>query len=450
MLNWRKLILSIIYAACGNPTLRHLRYLRSVEKLPPEKLQQIQDEKLRQLLLHAARHVPYYADVLATAQVVDGDRVDLKHFHRIGVLTKEIIRAQGPDLHADDHKQRGSYIETSGGSTGEPIELIQDRNYKAWGEAHRLYTDALIGCDLGKSQIRLWGAERDIFQIAEKPSLRLLYWLFNATTLNSFRMSDEIMRRYAARWNRIRPASVLAYVASIDQFARYIKRTALPIHSPAAIISAAETLTEDVRTFVQDTFGCPVCNQYGSREVGAMACECPAGKGLHLYCLNNKIEILDADLCPSSPGQIGDVYVTNLHNYSMPLIRYQIGDTAQPAADSQCPCGRSWPLIASVAGRQSDHFRTRQGEIIHGEYFTHLFYLKPGIRRFQVIQRQYDHVEILLVPDGSLQPSDCDDITRKIRLVLGEQCRITFTAVDDIPTTPTGKHRYTISEIQPA
>ena len=171
---------------------------------------------------------------------------------------------------------------------------------------------------------------------------------------------------------------------------------------------------------------------------------------LHVYSLNNKLEILDGDLQPSNPGVSGDIYVTNLHNYSMPLIRYQIGDTAEPAANGQCKCGRCWPLIAAVKGRKTDHFHTRDGQIIHGEYFTHLFYHRPGVLRFQVIQRDYDDVEILIVPEGQVDPGDRDEITQKVRLVLGDQCRVTFTFVDHLPATASGKYRYTISHINTA
>ena len=98
-----------------------------------------------------------------------------------------------------------------------------------------------------------------------------------------------------------------------------------------------------------------------------------------------KVEILDEKFKHCMVGQMGEIYFTTLHNYSMPLIRYEIGDTAIVSEKKVCSCKRGWPLIRSVTGRTSNHFKTRDGGIVHGEYFTHLFYGKDEIRKFQVM-----------------------------------------------------------------
>ncbi len=447
MINWRKPIIGAALRIGGHPVFKNLNFLKSIEYKSPEELRRLQDEKLEQLLMHAYENVPYYSKKLSEAGVVKNKSIILENFHRIPPLTKEIMRREGENLYSRDYKKRGWYPNSSGGSTGEPVQFIQDKNYLSWAYAGRFLYNSWAGKDVGEPELKLWGSERDIFYGAEKISTRLRRWGFNTILLNSFLMTDETMAEYVERWNQFKPKMVGAYTSSIFEFGRYVKRSGAKIFNPSSIICTAETLTEDVRRFIEEVFGCPALNQYGSREVGVVASECPNKQGLHTFLLNNKIEILDENLQPCQSAQMGDVYVTTLNNYSMPLIRYQIGDTAVVSEKERCSCGRSWPLIAAVTGRISDHFRTRDGKLIHGEYFTHLFYGKAEIKKFRVIQHDYDDVELLIEPAGKISSKTLKDIEEKIRLVLGGECKISVNEVDEIPRASSGKYLYTISEV---
>ena len=136
----------------------------------------------------------------------------------------------------------------------------------------------------------------------------------------------------------------------------------------------------------------------------------------------------------------------------MPLLRYRIGDTAAWASGA-CPCGRAWPRLATVAGRVSDVFVRSDGARIHGEYFTHLFYFLDWVSKFQVVQHTPAHVAVHIVPRArSADPSaehaiDLADVIAKIRLVMGESCRVEVEFHDVIEPTASGKFRYTISHV---
>jgi phenylacetate-CoA ligase len=270
--------------------------------------------------------------------------------------------------------------------------------------------------------------------------------------LNSFLMSDERMGKYIESWNKFKPKQVWAYTSSILEFARYINRRGIHIHPPISIICAAETLTEDVRTVIEKAFLCPALNQYGSREAGAIACECLKKEGLHVFSLNNKVEILNNNLELCRPGQIGKVYITTLNNYSMPLIRYDIGDMATVAENTKCSCGRGWPLIANVVGRHIETFKTRDGRVVPGQFFIHfvgVVYNEGFIKRFQVVQKDYDKILVrVVVADEDKFSSRKQDITESFRRVLGQDCKVDFEYVDDIPPAKSGKYLYTISELK--
>jgi phenylacetate-CoA ligase len=269
--------------------------------------------------------------------------------------------------------------------------------------------------------------------------------------LNSFMMSDDLMAEYVEQWNRFKPKLVWAYTTSVYDFAKYIQRTNTPIHSPASIICTAENLTEDIRQIVQTVFNCPVLDQYGSREIGVAACECMQRKGLHTFPLNNIIEILDDDLKPCLPKQTGKIYVTTLNNYSMPLIRYDIGDMAQTAENTDCSCESNQPLIGKIIGRHIEVFKTKDGRTVPGEFFIHFIgvvFNKNFIEKFQVIQKDYDLVQIkLVVLDHEKFKQYRDQIVASIRKVMGTDCKVEFIFVNDIPRLKSGKYIYTISEL---
>jgi len=451
MINWRKPIIGMALRLSGRPAFKYFRYLRSLEYKTPEELQKLQDERIEKLLLHAYKNVPYYHKILPEAGVIKQDRVLLANFTQIPPLSKEIIRREGANLYSKDHKQRKSYRNSSGGSTGEPVVFLQDKDYQAWGFAARFLYNSWAGKDVGEPELKLWGSERDTLGGAEKLSTRLKRWGFSTLVLNSFLMTDDIMGQYVKKWNSLKPKQVGAYASSILEFSRYVKRSGVDIFRPAAIVCSAETLNEEARASISEVFGCHVLNHYGSREAGPIACDCLKREGLHLFSTNNKLEILDKNLKASAPGEIGDVHITTLNNYSMPLIRYAIGDMAILAKEQQCSCRRGWPLLEKVVGRHIEVFTTRDGRTIPGEFFVHfvgVVYNENCVKKFQVVQTDYSRIVIkVVVLDNQKFNELKDELVSAIKRVMGDECEIEFEFVGDIPPTASGKYLYTFSEV---
>jgi phenylacetate-CoA ligase len=217
------------------------------------------------------------------------------------------------------------------------------------------------------------------------------------------------------------------------------------------VISSAGTLYDVLRQKMASVYGCPVYNHYGSREMHNIAMECTEGRGLHVSALTHLVEVLDDEGRPCPPGIEGDLVITSLFNRAMPFIRYRIGDRGIIAAEA-CACGRGLPLLAQVSGRRVDCFWTKEGRIVPGEYFIHLLgvHLKGSpILKYQVIQEEYDRLRFKLVlrPGQCLEPPIQQQIDKKTRLVMGEQCRMAFEYVDRILPAASGKYFYTICKI---
>jgi phenylacetate-CoA ligase len=431
-----------------------LNFLKRVESLSEGQIQKLQEERIRALLRHAYTNVPYYRkqiERLGGFQAIETG--DVKTFlSELPLLTKTTIREFWEDLKSQDLKSREWFYNTSGGSTGEPVRLIQDYVFREHVRAVKAFYDLWTGYRAGMPKIVLWGSERDLFLGRERLRTRLGRWLRNEYWLNAFRMGPSEMRECLRLINTVRPVQILAYAEAAYELARFAEREGLKVYPPRAVMTSAGTLYTYMRETIQRVFNAPVFNRYGSREVGDIACECEAHKGLHVCPVMNYVEILREDGTPAAPGEVGEVVVTSLTNYAMPLIRYRIGDMAV-WAEEKCSCGRAWPLLKTVIGRVSDTFITRDGTRVHGEYFTHLIYFRDWIQKFQFIQENYDLVTLLVVPSCEFEKAkqivehDYQDLLHKIQIVMGRSCRLEIKLVEDIPPSPSGKYRYTISKV---
>jgi phenylacetate-CoA ligase len=263
-------------------------------------------------------------------------------------------------------------------------------------------------------------------------------------------MTPERMRQYLRIVGQSRSQLIVAYAQAMYELANFAKREGILLPPQRAILTSAGTLYDFMRERIEEVFGTRVFNRYGSREVGDMASECEAHQHLHIAPMGCVIEIVDDEGRPVPAGVEGNILVTCLTNYAMPLVRYQIGDRGVLSPHTVCGCGRRGPMLQAVLGRNVDAFRTLDGTLIDGEYFTHLLYFRDWVKQFQVVQKDFSNVEFRVVPHRTnFDRAEIEDIAVKTRLVLGADCQVQFHLVDDLPPSPSGKFRYTISEVSP-
>jgi phenylacetate-CoA ligase len=426
----------------------YYRFLQRAQWNSLEANRRIQGDLLLDLLQYAASHIPYYRRIFREKSIRLSRDTVFDDLRRLPILTKDIIRSAFDELHRIPRESRyWWYYEASGGSTGEPIRLIQDNRFKMKLLLVNRLFDEWAGCRFGEKKVKLWGSERDIFEGGEDLGHRVANRIKSLYLLNSFRMDNARMHRYVELINRKKPKLIFAYAQSINELAKFIEANRLPVRAPQAVMTSAGVLYPSFRETIERVFRCPVLNSYGSREVGDVACECTARQGLHVSVFTHYLEILDRNLEPCREGEAGEIYVTVLSNHTMPLLRYRIGDMAVYTGKA-CSCGRGLPLIRNVIGRNVDLFVNAREELIDGEYFTHLFYFKDYLKKFQVIQQAPDDIRVKLVlnNDHGLEQfrKDLEEIKQKILLVMGSRCNVAYEVVDEIPPTPSGKYRYTI------
>ena len=212
-----------------------------------------------------------------------------------------------------------------------------------------------------------------------------------------------------------------------------------------AIWTRMEAVDDALRQLCQDTLGVRIVSNYSSAETSYMALQCPSSTALHVQSEACLVEILDAASNPVLPGASGRVIVTPLHNFATPLLRYEIGDEAEPG--EPCPCGRGLPLLKRIVGRVSDHLIHPDGrrQRFHINHFA-LARLK-AIKEFQIIQKTLYRIEIMLAVGRPLTDDEIGTVRSIVTTIVGNDFEIDLSYCDRIPRTAAGKLRAVRSEV---
>ena len=409
-------------------------------------------EKLNQLLNHAYQNVLYYREVFEKYAV--NGKIDLKSVEELKnfpFLTKKIIQDQKENLYSTDIMHRKISKNSTGGSTGEPIVFLQDEDYKASNFANFYITQSWRDVDPYDSVFKLWGAGRDTFEGKKSLKIHLSDFYRNRMQFNCYKMTEDDILFFIQKLNQHKPKIVLAYVHAIYDVAIYAKEKNIKIQQQNAIHTAAGTLYDFMREEIENVFQCKVFNHYGSREAGSIASECSEHNGLHIMMEHTLVEIVKEDGSLCEEGEEGEVVITTLANYAMPLIRYKIGDIASLKKYEECSCGCTYPKIENVSGRTLERIRTMANDIISPEYFV----CQIGgdkdytdIEKFQIVQKALNEIVVKIVKKTELSQKRKDDIIDKIQAVMGTECDVEFEFVEEIPKTATGKYLYVVSELE--
>jgi phenylacetate-CoA ligase len=239
----------------------------------------------------------------------------------------------------------------------------------------------------------------------------------------------------------------MGYSTALEAMALCAQKNKINNLSFKAIRSTAETLWPHQKKLIEEVFNSPVYNFYGSREINNLAAECTQERQMHLISTWRYVEITDEHGRSLSNGESGHITVTDLSNYAMPFIRYRNEDVGILSSEL-CRCGRPSPVLKEILGRSTDLIRTRKGDIIHGEFFTHLFYGRNDILQFQIHQKSLDRIIVRYVPAEGSTGDYMKGIANKIKARLGENVVVDIEICSEIPVIESsGKHRFTISDL---
>ncbi len=416
---------------------------RTTEFFSHDKLVSLQVSALRNLLNKASKQSTFHRCRFEESGLIPEKMQSINDISTLPIMTKADIRAHYSNI---INWNEQIWTKSTGGSTGEPLHFAYTKESYEWRVAMSKRGYAWAGALPGAKQAYIWGIQLGKIGRMQQMKERLHHFVDRQLYFNSFDFDEQAMYQCLAGLNRFKPAAIIGYTNPLYNLALFIGENSKINFQPQGIICAAEKVHPYQREVIERVFGAKVFNTYGSREFMLIAAECEKHEGLHVSAENLIVEIIKDDGTPAQDGETGRIIVTDLHNYGMPFIRYEIGDLGV-ATSKTCSCGRGLPLIADVVGRSLDVIKTPEGKIVPGEFFPHLMKDYPDIIRFQVIQEQLDHLIIKLVPAGELPQLIREKIDHEVRRVVGLTMVIDYQIVSDIPLTATGKYRVTVSKI---
>ena len=426
-------------AKAGSRHLQHLKYLRRSQFDPPSVVRGRQLARLKTVLRHAYDTVPFYRTAWDDTGVHPNDLKTLDDLKLFPIVTKTDIRTREREFLSTSFDAKSLIVKRTSGSTGVPLTIRIDEAGKQWKAACTIRSDEWSGYRLGQRVAKVWG-NPEYRQFGWKGKLRNLL-LDRATYLDTLDLDDSQILQFVKAVRRKKPGLLFGHAHSLYLFAKRLQTDGIADVRPNGIVCTAMPLHDWQRTVMQDVFGVAPTNRYGCEEVSLIACECEILRGLHVNADSVYLEI-------ENPNErTGNLLVTDLSNFAMPLVRYRIGDVGA-LSDRVCECGRGLPLLESIEGREADFVVTPTGRLISGISLTENFALHiRGAAQVQVIQETVHHLRIRLVPDERFNHESERQIAKLVNDTFGSGVRHDVECVSSIPQEPSGKYRFCISKV---
>jgi phenylacetate-CoA ligase len=427
-------------------SLYYLFELRRNQWKKKDELRKIQIKRLKAMVRYAYDHVPYYHRLFDSVKFKPEDLRDQEDLRRIPITTKLNVKENFSEfLVAGTDQSKYTSCWTSG-STGIPTNLLVDRKTSCYSLSLHLYGLMECGVRLTDKLFSIGSASPATQpKITESRLGRLSFLYLNPNTISADARVpiDEIVKAL----NRSEPDVVYGFTSILEDLCV----TNVPEISPRLIFNHGGLLTEQCRRLLESVFDAEVYNTYGSTEFWRLAFECNEHSGLHMITDCAVVECIeDGDVVAS--GEPGEVVVTGLYNYLMPLIRYELGDIATPT-DDDCACGRGWPLIRMIEGRKNDEFILPSGRVLSSRDMLEWVFpeLKEHIwclSQYQIVQESRNKIVLRVVKGRQYDDKLVQGIINKARKDLeGEDVTLSLEIANEIPKEKSGKRRKIISHV---
>jgi phenylacetate-CoA ligase len=437
----------------GSEVSHDYRRLLETEYAGREILQEINRNKLRDLLRFCRERVPFYRD-LFQRHGIDPSRVEeTSKLGSFPPLDKPILQeAYRQGAIFPEGKSLPYVTTTTSGSTGHLFTYRRSMQEFSLGWASAFRHMRMMGLRPGDRTLQIWANPLYLSGLKTFRK-RLESLLLRRRTIPAFAIDSKRIKDYVELIERFRPAYIRGYAINVFEMCRMMEQAgARPRHAPRAISLTAEKATPEQKRQIGRVLNAPVFDIYAGGEILGLSYDCERHRGFHVTEGRACLEVLldDGSIAPVGEGSL---LVTNLDSFAMPLIRYNIGDRVV-LTDERCPCGRNQPIIQDVIGRINDVIRTPDGRSIHSDLITHTIFEsdlhhRMGILRYQAHQPALDRIDIQLqLHPGAPPPGDENtaQLERRIaRLLPGIHIRTVF--VSELPLDASGKHKYFTSDL---
>ena len=417
---------------------RFFQTLMRTQWLDQPRFERYCDGLLAGICQHARQTTPFYRRTEQLDHLFEGGALSLDRWQEIPLLTRREAVEAGAALHAERTPEAaGPAVDGStSGSTGSVFRhrtsalathgsvCINER----FAEINGLDGKALL------AQITGFGVD-DIREGEEKEARD---WRVLQPGGRSLSININEPPAFQWAWLAAKQAPyLLTYATNARAIAQAVLRGDAPKLRFEAVLTFAESLDPDGRETIREAFGGKVLDRYGCQEAGMLATECPAGR-YHAASEINRLEVVDDEGRGVEEGATGQVVITTLYNFTMPLIRYAVGDYATRAV-GPCPCGRNGLTLSRIAGRTRNLFRYPDGSLrwpsLSFKDLVHFF----TFERLQVAQVALDRLEFRYVPSGGVLEVDHAGLRAYLHSEKMSDFTVEFVAVAELTRGRNGK-----------
>jgi len=425
----------------GYEAVNYMKELNKTEYASLDELKKIQSLKLQKLIQEVYNYVPYYKKIMDNKGIKPSDIKKENDLKLLPVLTKDIIRDNFNDLINKKYQLNNMELITTGGTTGKPMKFYFGKHEIGIRSAHWERWKKLAGVEKFEKFMYIGMDEN----AKNNPQYDGTITLFNFYLMASFGIDDKLMHKYLKKILDYKPLYLRGYASACYLLADFFKRNDIK-YKLKAVLTSSDMLYPYQRKVIEDVFCCKVFDHYGQVEDIVTANECELHKGYHINMESCIIEILDESGKNLSEGNSGRIIGTQLENYSMPLIRYDIGDIGT-ISNEKCQCGRSHTKITNLDGRKDDWIVTPEGKRVGVQINQTMEKLYDEILETQFLQDKKDLLLVKIVPSDKFKSSTEHEFEKEIRKQVGSLIKIEFKIASNIPKTSGGKHKLIVSSL---
>ena len=403
-------------------------------------IRELQNRKLRKVIEHAYHTSGFYRDLMERAGATPEDIQSAADLKRIPTVTKDDLQKNFNGILSRIYNAEACYMRTTSGSSGKMLRVIWDdfNLMSRFMLYYRAYT--MIGYSPFKKLL---------YFLPEVEDPGFTFGLFRQRGLTLDHSFEEIRKCLLS----YRPHILSIYPSYALDLAKQLDTSDIKKAGIEAICLNSEMILEKDRRLIEKRYGCPVYEEYSCVETGVIASMC-SDHGMHIYSDNVIVEILDSRGNSCAPGERGEVTLTALNSFAMPLIRYRIGDISS-LNEEKCSCGGGLPLLGKIEGRKDDYFLLKNDihvpawkiyeaieRPLHQHNIEHLL-----LNDFYLVQRSLKHADFYYVRGPHFTEGCIDEIITRSRGLFGPDFTIKTSEVKDIGRVKKVKRKYIHSEI---
>ncbi len=412
--------------------LRELMRNYPFEKVDIEKMQ----ERKLQHLVNRAYKIPFYRERFLQSGLHPKDVRTVGDLKHLPVLKKNELREWVEYEYRKAPKRYEKwYRDGTSGSTGIPLTIYRPWNEQAYIIAKWLRELCVSGYRPFRDRVCCMVSPH---RISGRDSILQRIGILQRHPVSYLLPPEEMVRAY----NHFKPDLFYANKSQMVQMAEYAESRSLALHTPRIYACGAETVDANSRKLIQKAFGQEgYFETYGSVELGILGFQTAANNDFYHFCHDTNIfEFTDREL----GDQTQRCYITDLHQFAFPLIRYDIGDRLQTDLVN------GLPVIRSIRGRMDDWVVFKDGQRIPFHVFYEIMERRPEVRQFRVIQEQHTLIRLQIVKAPTayakeLQKTLVADLKKELCAAIMDY---EFEWVDELPPDPNGKLRMLISKVE--